>query len=67
MTWKIPPQYVNIDEASPFPRQCPATDIVLDASDDPGLYDVESTPKADVADFANLSDSWFAAELGLSN
>merc|ERR1711879_719457 len=44
MTWKIPPQYVNMDEANPFPKECPEHDGDLDGSEDPRLY--EARPAA---------------------
>ena len=40
MLWKIPPQYVTMDEASPYPKECPKTDLNdLGGADDPQLYD----------------------------
>jgi len=44
--WQLPPQYVNFDEANPFPDACPPADEGedgLDASDDPTLYDTALT------------------------
>lgn len=38
--WRAPPQYVNFDEAHPFPKDCPKTVGELEASEDPSLYDV---------------------------
>ena len=34
----LPPQYVNLDEGNPFPKDCPE-DSDLDASEDASLYD----------------------------
>jgi len=46
--WRLPPQYVTFDEADPFPRDCPHTDLEvdgIDAADDPALYDAAPVGK----------------------
>jgi len=38
--WRIPPQYISFDEANPFPKDCPKTDVGhMDSWEDAALYD----------------------------
>ena len=39
--WRLPPQYANYNEANPFPKDCPQTDMEfgMDMEDDPNLYE----------------------------
>merc|ERR1712157_528295 len=47
MKWKIPPQYVNADEARPYALACPSTDYGdSDSAADPSLYDASQGQKA---------------------
>lgn len=41
--FKLPPQYASLDEAEPFPAECPPTDTT-DASEDASLFDREDIP-----------------------
>merc|ERR1712050_237789 len=41
-TSKVPPQYVSMDEANPYPKDCPAHDDELDGVDDPSLYEASA-------------------------
>jgi len=43
-TSKVPPQYVSMDEANPYPKDCPAHDAELDGVDDPTLYEAGTAP-----------------------
>lgn len=41
--FRLPPQYVSYDEANPYPKDCPNTDLSefgMDAAEDPALYEV---------------------------
>merc|ERR1719181_666861 len=43
--FRLPPQYASFDEANPFPKDFPKTDLTgMDALEDPALYDI--TPAA---------------------
>ena len=39
MLWKLPPQYVNFDEAHPFPKDCPRSDCAFALFDMGGMHD----------------------------
>lgn len=59
--WQLPPQYVNFDEANPFPEGCPPADMEddgVDAPEDPTLYDAP-VPKETVQSY-NMPDGSFA-------
>lgn len=45
--WRLPPQYAGIDEAQPYPRECPST-AEQDASQDPSLYEVSALPESPI-------------------
>jgi len=43
--WRLPPQYVNYDEANPFPTDCPQNDFEAlgsDMAEDLALFDTEA-------------------------
>lgn len=43
--WRLPPQYVNYDEANPFPADCPQHEfeaLGTDLAEDLALYDIEA-------------------------
>ena len=44
--WRLPPQYMDFDEANPFPADCPSSDLsTLGSSvvEDLALYDIEAS------------------------
>jgi len=47
--FKLPPQYASFDEANPFPKDCPKTDLSgMDALEDPALYDEVVLPASPI-------------------
>merc|ERR550514_29209 len=51
--WKAPPQYASYDEANPYPKECPPTDLGgLDAAEDMRLYDTPALPPSPISEAA---------------
>merc|ERR1712032_532568 len=47
--WRLPPRLANFDEGNPFPRDCPATDLLgMDSAEDPTLYDELATSESPI-------------------
>merc|ERR1712039_72487 len=63
MLWKLPPQYVNFDEANPFPRECPKSDFGdLDGIEDPALYDANAGLRANVGRTSPIMSEAYAVK-----
>jgi len=45
--WRLPPQYVGIDEAQPYPKECPRA-AEQDVAQDLALYDVAARPDSPI-------------------
>ena len=49
--FRLPPQYASFDEANPYPKECPKTDLGdfgMDASEDPALYEETVSPESPI-------------------
>ena len=49
--FRLPPQYATFDEANPYPKECPKTDLSdlgLDAAEDPALYEEVAAPESPI-------------------
>ena len=57
--FRLPPQYVSFDEANPYPKECPKTDLSefgMDAAEDPALYEARCVRLSIASERAHLSD-----------
>jgi len=56
--WRLPPQYKSFDEANPFPKDCPSSDVHndgLDGADDSTLYDLPQSQSSPMMAASELS------------
>lgn len=54
--FRLPPQYASFDDANPFPKECPKTDLTefgMDAAEDPALYDAAPPPSSPILEAAS--------------
>ena len=58
--WRLPPQYIDFNEANPYPRECPKTDTEfgMDAEEDPNLYEEASQTLSPIEREAASAVSW---------
>jgi len=45
--WRLPPQYTSVDEAQPYPKECPRV-LETDASQDPQLFEATAQTQSPI-------------------